>query len=122
MVTFDGESLFGSGPVRFKFGPVQSRHAIQHPPGSRGTRLDCQGTEAREIKQSGVLIADSATDLQSLVQAIEGKVDGQTHLLVDNLGRTWSDIAMLRVDAEPFERVGARWKSEYRIEYLRVLS
>ena len=121
MVTFDNQSLFGSGPARFKIGPIRLRHTVQHPPGSRGARLDQQGTEAREIKQTGVLIADTPAELQKLIEVIESKVDGLSHTLTDNVGRVWSNAVMLEVDADSFERVGARWKAAYRVEYLQVI-
>jgi phage protein U len=120
MVTFDNQSLFGSGPARFKVGPIKLRHTVQHPPGSRGARLDPQGAEAREITQAGVLIADTPGELQDLVDAIEDKVDGLAYTLIDSVGRAWSSVVMLEVDADAFERVGARWKAAYQIEYLQV--
>ena len=121
MVTFDNESLFGSGPVRFKTGPVKLRHAIQHPPGSRGVRIDPQGTQAREITQSGVLIADTPELLQTQIDTIESKVDGFAYTLVDHVGRAWEQVVMLEAKAEALERIGARWKAVYAIKYLQVV-
>lgn len=122
MVTFDNEPLFGSGAARFKAGPVKLRHTVQHPPGSLGVRLDHQGTEARRIDQSGVLIADTAGGIQAQIDAIENKIDGLPHILADSVGRVWSDTVLLAFDTDPLERVGARWKAGYRVEYLQVIS
>lgn len=121
MVTFDNEPLFESGTSRFWIGPVELRHAIQHVPGSLGARIDAQGTQARRIKQAGVLIADDPLALQARVDAIRQKLDGQAHTLVDNLGRSWSDTVMIRIEAGDFVRVGARWKVNYRIDYLQAI-
>lgn len=121
MVTFNNEALFESGPARFSVGPIKLRHAIQHPPGSSGVRVDHQGVEAREIKQSGTLIEDTPEALQSVVDVIEAWVDGLSHTLVDNVGRVWNDTVMLEVDVDPFVRVGARWKASYKIKYLQVI-
>ncbi len=121
MVTFNNESLFGSGPARFKIGPIKLRHTVQHPPGSRGVRIDQQGTEAREINQAGVLIADTPGELQVQVDAIEQKVDGLPYTLIDSVGRAWSNVVMLEVGVDSFERVGARWKAAYRVKYLQVI-
>jgi len=121
MVTFDNEALFGSGPCRFRIGPVRLRHAVQHPPGSHGARVDAQGTEARSITQTGVLIADDPAALRTLTDAIREKLDGLTHTLVDNLGRTWPDTVMIQFEAQEAVRVGARWKTAYKVEYLRVM-
>ena len=122
MVTFDSEPLFESGTARFLIGPIRLRHAIQHAPGAIGARLDSRGTEARQIKQSGELIANDPIELRVRVDAIEKRLDGLSHTLVDNLGRTWSDTVMTEVEADVFTRVGARWKTAYRIEYLQVIS
>lgn len=121
MVTFDNESLFDSGSSRFKIGPIKLRRAIQHPPGSLGARINGQGIEARRISQAGVLIADTPAELQMLTDAIEKKIDGLAYVLSDNLGRVWNNTAALEFQAEIFVRVGARWKTSYRIEYLQVI-
>jgi len=121
MTTFDNESLFNSGPTRFNVGKVMIRHTTQHPPGSLGVRLDSQGREARQIIQTGTLIADTSNELQKLVDAIEAKADGLPHVLVDNLGRVWNSAVMLSFDPEPYRPVGVRWKVDYRVEYLQVL-
>ena len=120
MVTFDNEDLFESGTARFQIGPIRLRHTIKYTLGSIGGQLNSQGTEVREINQSGELIADDALKLQARVDAIRNKLDGLSHTLVDNLGRIWSDTVMIEVQAEVFTRVGMRVKTAYRIEYLQV--
>lgn len=121
MVIFDNESLFESGTAGFQIGPIRLRHAIQHAPGSIGARLDCQGTEARQIKQLGELIADDPVELQARVDAVRQKLDGLPYTLVDSLGRTWPGVVMTEIEADEFIRVGARWKTAYRIQYLQVI-
>lgn len=121
MVTFDNEPLFDPGTSRFQFGPIKLRHAIQHMPGSSGAKIDAQGTEARQISQVGVLIANDPLALQARIDAIRQKLDGLPHTLVDHLGRTWADVVMASLDAEEIVRIGARWKVSYRIEYLQAI-
>lgn len=121
MVTFDNEALFGAGTSRFKIGLVKLRHAVQQPPGSRGSRIDAQGTEARQITQTGVLIADNPASLEELTGAIRTKLDGLPHLLIDNLGRQWPDTVMTAFEAQESVRIGARWKTTYKVEYLQVI-
>jgi len=122
MTTFDNESLFSSGPTRFKIGKIMLRHAVQHPPGAMGVRLESQGREARKISQSGTLIGDTAERLEQQVDAIEAKVDGLAHELIDNLGRTWVNTVMLSLDVESYIRVGVRQKANYHVEYLQVIA
>ena len=121
MVTFDNQPLFEPGTSRFQIGPTQLRHTVQDMPGSLGARIDAQGTEARRIIQTGVLVADDPVALQARIDAVRQKLDGRAYTLIDNLGRSWPDTVMTRLDAEAFVRIGARWKVGYRVEYLQVI-
>ncbi len=121
MATLDNEMLFDPGTSRLRVGPIKLRHTIQDMPGSLGARIDAQGTQARQITQTGVLIADGPAALQARVDAVRRKLDGRAHTLADNLGRSWPDTVMTRFDAQEFVRVGARWKVGYRIEYLQAI-
>lgn len=121
MVTFDNQPLFGSGTCRFLIGPIKLRHTIQDMPGSLGAKIDAQGTEARQIIQVGTLIADDPVALQARVDAVRQKLNGRAYTLIDHLDRPWPDTVMVRLDAEDFVRIGARWKVGYRIEYLQAV-
>jgi hypothetical protein len=120
MIRFDGQNLFDSGPSRLEIGGVGLRHASQPAIEGAGVRLASQGTRGRSIIQRGTLRADTPETLTMLRQAIEAKVDGQSYTLLDAHGRSWTNVVMLQFEPSPVERLGPRWKLDYRIEYLQL--
>ena len=120
MSLFDGQDLFSSGPHRFEAGGLELRHAMHESPGSDGVAVSGQGRNGRAITQTGELVADSSAALRTLAEAIEARLDGLPHNLVDDNDRIWSDTVMLLFDARSTQRLGRRWKLSYRIEYLQV--
>ena len=122
MATFDHQDLFSSGPSQFEIGKLMLRYSEQHTPGGTGIQLDALGRKARNIHQTGTLTADNAQALQQRVAIIESKIDGTPTILVDNLRRTWQNVVMTSFTPGIFSRVGVRWKAEYHIEYIQVIT
>jgi hypothetical protein len=120
MSSFDHENLFASGPHTFRVGGLSLRHALQETPGSRGVQLSALGHYGRAIEQSGTLIADSPAALRTLAAAIEAKLDGVAHELVDDVSRAWPDVVMLSFDPGAVTPLGRRFGLGYRIQYLQV--
>lgn len=120
MSSFDGLALFESGPHRFEVGGVALRHVLNETPGGRGVRLSALGQHSRVIRQTGWLVADDVGRLGALIEAVEEKVDGQGYELVDDVGRVWAGVVMVKFEPGGVGRVGARWGVEYKIEYLQV--
>jgi len=121
MTSFDGDTLFDSGPHRFIIGGLTLRHTLQEAPGGFGAHLSSQGVEARPILQTGTLLANDADAIKAQIDAIEAKLDGQSHALVDDRGRTHANVVMLAFKPGPIEPAGVRLKLDYRIEYLQVI-
>lgn len=120
MSLFDGENLFGSGPHRFHIGGLSLRHVLHETAGGRGVRLSALGQHGRSITQAGKLIADSPDGLQILIDAVEAKLDGLSHVLVDDQGRSWPNTVMLSYDPGAVARAGARIQVSYGIQYLQL--
>ncbi len=120
MVLLDNVAIFASGTTVLQAGPIKLRHTIRNTPGSYGARLDIEGKEVRQIDQSGCLIADTSSDLQTLIDAIQSKLDGLSHTLTDDHDKTWTDCVMISFKPGAFVRIGKRWKCDYTIEYLQV--
>lgn len=118
-ITFDNEELFSSGPARVDVGGVTLRHAKHRPLSARGVKLFSQGLSGRTITQTGTLTADTPEALHAQIQAIERKLDGMPRTLVDDLDRTWLNVVMLAFEPAGRVRLGTRWKTTYRIEYLQ---
>lgn len=122
MSSFDGQALFDSGPYQFHVGGMSLRHVVQDTPGGMGVRLSDLGTKGRAIVQEGDLIADDMGALQGLIDAVEAKVDGLAHELIDDQDRSWPGVVMLAFEPQPVTRLGPRWRVRYRIEYLQVVA
>lgn len=120
MITYDASNLFASGPSLLHVGGIVATAAVLDTLHSRGVRMTHHGTAGRAITQSGQLIADLPLELQLLAQAIEAKVDGRVATLVDEHGRTFNDVVMLKFEPSAMEPLGTRWRVYYRIEYLQV--
>jgi len=120
MTTFDGQALFDSGPARFHIAGLALRHAEQPAPYADGTNVVAQGREARPITQTGTLLADDIKTMHNLMDAIEDRLDGAAHPLIDDTGRSWDDTVMLRFVPGPITAVGPRCRVDYTIDYLQV--
>jgi hypothetical protein len=120
MILFDDENLFDSGPNRLTPGGLSLRHVLHETPGADGVQLTAHGRPGRAITQTGELMADDAAAMQSLTEAIEGKLDGQAHTLADTDGPTWPDVVMLSFEPQAVTRIGARVRLGYTIHYLQV--
>ena len=120
MSSFDGQDLFSSGPHRFEVGGLTLRHAEQAAPGGDGAAVVGQGRSARTIVQHGELLADSAAFLRELTALIEAKLDGLEHELIDDAGRLWSNVVMVKFEPEVMKRIGTRLGVSYRVEYVQV--
>ena len=120
MSSFDSQNLFDAGPHSFHADGLVLRHATHENPGARGARVTGQGVRGRTITQTGQLFADDAMQMKQLTEAIEAKIDGQAHVLIDDHDRSWPDSVMLAFKPQSMRRVGTRWAITYRIEYLQV--
>jgi len=121
MIRFDGQLLFDSGPSRLAIGGVAIRQVTQPTLESRGVHMASQGLEGRSIVQRGTLTADSIKALREQREAIEMRCDGLPHELVDRFHNAWPNVIMLRFAPEAPERLGPRWKLDYRIDYEQLL-
>ena len=120
MSSFDGENLFRSGPHAFQVGGLSLRHVLLETPGGRGVRLSDQGKHGRSITQFGQLVADDPTAMQAIIEAIEAKLDGRPHTLVDDANRPWPHTVMIGFEPEAMRRVGCRWRLAYQVTYLQL--
>lgn len=120
MITFNQQSLFDSGPAQLHVAGLTLRHAVQPSPHADGTTLIAQGRDARPLTQTGTLLADAPRQLTALADAIELCVDGVGRTLVDDTGRSWDHVVMLRFVPGPIVGLGPRFRVDYTIDYLQV--
>lgn len=120
MITYNGLDLFGSGPSTLDPGPLDSRIAPSDVPDAAGASIVLQGVGPRTITQHGTLVADNASALQVLVDAIEAQVGSGGATLTDNLGKDWPGCVMQRFDPGVVDRLGPRFAVDYTITYLQA--
>lgn len=118
--TYDGKALFESGPATCEVGGTALRHVEHEPMRGDGVHVIGQGRSGRAIVQHGTLLGDTIDELQAQVAAIEAYVDGMSHALVDEHGRSWPDVVMLAFEPAAPRRMGVRWRIAYRITYQQV--
>jgi len=115
--TLDGEPLFSSGPHEVVPGSRARAVADRLFNGLQGALLVDLGARPRRLVQSGRLSAASATSLGQLEEAIEARIDGQTHVLVDRQGTEYAHVRVERFERRGPVEVGLRWHRPYVIEY-----
>ncbi|MGB0766420.1 MAG: hypothetical protein ACPGYV_01780 [Phycisphaeraceae bacterium] len=120
MITFDGLDLFSAGPSLVELGPIESREATADSPGSIGGEVVTQGLSPRVLTQQGTLVADSASQLRTLIEAIEALVGTEPATLVDQNGQAWRDCLMRSFAPALFYRLGPRHAAEYAVTYLQM--
>ena len=120
LITFDGQDLFSSGPTRVHVGGASLRHARERPLTTRGEHVFSQGVNSRTITQTGTLVADTEQALHKQIEAIEAKLDGIAHPLVDDQQRTWPNVIMTAFEPATILPLGTRWKVDYRIAYVQA--
>ena len=120
MSSLDGNDLFGSGPHTVQPGSWQRQVSRRSFSGVDGEFLLDQGRRSREVRQEGRLQAETAEALEGLVGQIEPFIDGELHVLVDDLGREFPDVIV-----ESFEPAGAVQRGrgfwcDYRVIYRQL--
>ena len=120
MSAYAGEDLFGSGPHRFHVHGVEQRAVRHGQPGVDGEAVTVLGRGGRRIDQEGTLLADDVATLTEQLSRVESKADGRKAELVDDVGRRWADVMLLRFEPGAIRRQGPRLAVDYRVEYVQV--
>lgn len=120
MVYLDEQPLFDSGPTTLEPQGLELNHDTQAARHGDGVTLHTHGRSARQLRQHGWLLADSRSHLLQQIHTIEHYFDGIAHTLHDtDAGRHWDQVVMTRLHIDPFVQIGARWKANYRIDYMQ---
>jgi len=120
MSTLDGQDLFASGPHEVRVASPQ-REAIRRGfPGLDGELHLDLGERGRAITQTGRLSAESACDLQTLLEQISAFVDGNSHTLIDTHGRTHANVLLETFEpTTPIRSSRGVW-CDYQIHYRQL--
>ena len=120
MTTLNGQDLFGSGPSAVELGAWERALDRRAFPGIDGELVLDFGLRSRPIVQTGRLEAATADDLHTQIALIETFLDGQTHVLVDNHGRTCGSVILEQFEPTTPVRRGRGFWCEYRVVYRQL--
>ena len=121
MSSIAGQTLFNSGPHRFRLRNVGS---LWFPPFALDpfqSGVDVTGPIQLHIVQSGRLLAATDADLVAQINAIKAAGEAQlTGALVDNTGQVWAGMTFLTFrPAETIDR-GRVISLAYTADYVRL--
>jgi hypothetical protein len=120
MSSLDGQDLFASGPHSIR--PETWSRDVQRRgfAGVDGEAVLDMGLRSRRIVQTGRLQAASASAIHSLIAAIEAAIDGNTHMLVDDLGRTYPTVLVEKFEPNtPVKHSRGFW-CDYTVLYRQL--
>ena len=121
MSSIAGQSLFESGPQRFRAPQVGSLFVPPLTVDPFQTTINVVGPIEVRIVQTGRLIGDDDDDLYDQIETIRGHAEAQlTGVLIDNNGNSWTDMTLLKFT--PGERVdrGRVVSVAYKVDYARL--
>jgi len=105
--TFNGESLFSSGPHIVNPGGIVEAAKRTSFPGLDGEARLTLGRRARPLAGQGTLKAETQDALQTLVEAIEAFRDGVAYTLVDTRGTSHEDCTLEQFDTGRYHQISA---------------
>ena len=120
MSSLGGAALFASGPHEFRTGAWERRFIRRSMAGACGEMIMDLGVRSRVIVQTGRLQAQSAGALQSLIDTIGQKADGQPYTLVDNHGQTYPSCVIEKFELASALQRGRGFWCDYSIEYRQL--
>jgi len=117
----DDELLFSSGPHVVAVGSPVRRVKDEAFNGLAGGLALDLGDGPREILQTGVLSAASASAFVQLEQAVESFIDGRAYILTAPDGTDYTNCRMERFERLGPPLVGLNWHRRYRITYRQLV-
>ena len=118
---FDGETLFASGPHLVSIGSPARLVKDQAFNGLAGGLALDLGDGPREIRQTGVVSASSASGLAIAEAAIEAFIDGRTYTLGAPDGTDYPNTRLERFERLGPRQVGTAWHQAYRLTYRQLV-
>ncbi|WP_165068389.1 hypothetical protein [Paludisphaera rhizosphaerae] len=116
MVTYGGVNIFGSA-VQVQHVPRPRAAQTASYFGVSGTQFLDGGSRGRVFSIRGVLTAASLAELDAAENTFLACADGVARTLVDNRGRTWSNVVFkgeFVADARGVTAGGSGWALPYR--------
>jgi hypothetical protein len=102
MALLDGSAIFGLS-TKVIHNPNAVAHQESQFFGVNGTQTLFGGSRGRMFMISGVLVGSSFADIAAAEANLLSFADGNTHILVDNLGRTFQNV-IFKGEYQPFDQ------------------
>jgi hypothetical protein len=119
--TLDGQNLFDEQNLKIEQDSI-SRDSIERTvPGLDGILSIDMGKRSRKIKQRGVLLAKSKTQMDDRIGAILSYIDGDTHTLVIRNGEEFNNIRMDAFKVMEEKISGSGLCCDYEIVYTQLV-
>jgi len=106
LATLDGDLVFGYAS-NVNHNPKPNAQQMNTFFGVNGEQTLAGGTRGRTFQISGVFVGSSLEEIAAAEAGLLRYADGQTHTLVDNLGRSWQNV-IFRGEYQPNAQ-GPRW-------------
>ncbi len=118
--TLDGQRLFDEQQLEIELGSISRKSAERAVPGLDGVLSIDLGVRSREIKQRGVLLARSRSQINNRISAILAFVDGDAHTLVTNGGEEFDNLRMDAFKVSGERTSGSGVVIDYEIVYTQL--
>ena len=120
MSSYAGENLFSSGPHAFRFRPWERSMQRRGFAGVNGEIVLDLGLRSRQITQTGRLQADTANDLNEILDGINALGDGAEHVLTDNHSQSHQHVILERFNTTTPLQHSRGFYCDYEIEYRQL--
>ncbi|HIJ72271.1 MAG TPA: hypothetical protein HPP87_13095 [Planctomycetes bacterium] len=118
--TLDGNELFGGDDVQIKVFSF-SRASIERTiSGVDGVLSIDLGNRGRKVQQSGMLRANSRTQMRAKIDAIGAYMDGCTHTLVTEGGKEYDNLRVDSFETTKEKTSGGGVIVDYKIVYTQL--
>lgn len=119
MSSYKGLDLFGSGPHRVGMVRHGNLTTVAHFEGGTGAGSSSHGVFDVEIVVRGRLVAASEAALWTLRSAVRAQVAHPVSrgTFIDNAGRSWSDMSLIRYAEGPERDFGRTWSVAYEARF-----
>ena len=117
----DGESLFSSGPARLEISSWVHQTLRRSFPGLDGELVMPLGRRSRTLAQCGTLTAPTRELLETRINAISTRLDGQLHQLTED-ALIYSNLLLEQFAPGAFLQTASQFSCDYRVDYRELAS
>jgi len=119
-VTLDGRSLFDEQELKIERDSISRDSMERTVAGLNGVLSIDLGGRGRKIKQTGVLLAKSRSQMVERIGVISAYIDGDTHTLVIDSGEEFNNLRMDAFKVIKERASGSGLCFDYEIVYTQL--